>query len=163
MRNSGVTFIGIAEMKITTDPAEVLVAANLGSCLGLAVYDPQAKIAGMIHCLLPSSTSDPEKARNNPCMYVDTGVTRLLNEIIQRGAQKKNLVLAAVGCSAISDKNNVFEIGKKNFTVLRKLLWKNNVLLKAEDVGGEHSRTLSLHVATGEVWLKTQGETRQLF
>lgn len=156
------TFVGIAEMKISIDPAEILSAPNLGSCLGVAVYDPIKKIGGMVHCLLPSSSSDLQKAKLNPCMYVDTGVARLLEQALKNGAEKRNLTIAVAGGSAISDINNVFEIGKKNFTVLRKLLWKNNLLLEAEDVGGDHSRTISLHIESGEMWLKAKGELRKM-
>ena len=41
--------------------------------------------------------------------------------------------------------------------VLRKLLWKNGILLAAEDVGGSFSRTMWLETATGRTRLKRQG------
>ena len=154
--------VGIAECKIAKALDDILTASNLGSCLGVAAYDPKTKRCGMVHCLLPLSQADPEKAKNNPAMFVDTGVALLLQELIRSGAQKKDLVIVVAGGSNINDENNVFEIGKRNFTALRKILWKNNLLIKAEHVGGGSSRTLSLHAATGEVWLKTQGETIQL-
>ena len=154
--------IGIAQMKVSDDPSTVLTAPHLGSCLGIAIYDPVKKIGGVIHCLLPMSKSDPEKAKEKPCMYVDTGVVKLLEELIKMGADKKNLVIIVAGGAQINDKNNVFEIGKKNFTVLRKILWKNNLLIKAQDVGASHSRTVSLNIGTGEVLLKANGETKLL-
>lgn len=155
-------YVGIAEMKLSTNDEDILVAPNLGSCLALVAYDSSAHVGGVIHCLLPSSASDMSKAKENPCMYVDTGVALLLSELIKAGAKKNALQMVAVGCSAINDKQSMFEIGKKNFTILRKLLWKNSLLLKAEDVGGEHSRTVSLKIATGEVWLKALGEEKRL-
>ena len=57
----GQTLIGIAQMKVSKNPTEILTAPNLGSCLGISVYDRVNKIAGMIHCLLPLSKSDPDK------------------------------------------------------------------------------------------------------
>lgn len=157
-----VLYVGIAELKISNDPSINIVAPNLGSCLGVIAYDTREKIGGMVHCLLPSSTSDPAKAKSSPCTYVDTGVSHLLDSLFKRGADRKSINLVCVGGASLSDPNGVFEIGKKNFTVLRKLLWKNNLLLKAEDVGGENSRTLTLEVGTGSVFLKTNGETRKL-
>ncbi len=154
--------IGIGEMAISDKPDEILTAPNLGSCLGVSIYDPVLKFGGMIHCMLPMSKSNTEKAQENPCVYVDTGVVKLLNDMTARGSSKRNLVIVAVGCSNISDTNNVFEIGKKNHTVFRKVMWKNGLLVKAEHIGDSLSRTISLHIGTGEVWLKFSGQTIQL-
>ena len=159
---SGERYIGIAEMEISDNPATTLVAANLGSCLGIAAYDRKKKLGGMIHCLLPLSKSDPEKAVSKPTMYVDTGVTQLLTMLTAKGCSLKDLEINVAGGAQINDANNFFEIGKKNYTVLRKLLWKNNLLIKAENVGGTSSRTILLKIETGEVWLKMGGESFQL-
>lgn len=156
------SYVGIAEMRISSDREEVIVAPNLGSCLGVMAFDTKLFLGGMVHCLLPTSTSDPEKAKAKPCTYVDTGVSALLDSMFKQGAERKNLVMVCVGGASLSDPNGVFEIGKKNFTILRKLLWKNNLLLKAEDIGGDCSRTLSLEVGTGATWLKASGQTRRL-
>ncbi|MBX7136912.1 MAG: chemotaxis protein CheD [Oligoflexia bacterium] len=149
-------------MKISEDPNEVLVAPNLGSCLGVSVYDPKRRLAGLIHCLLPLSKSDPQKAQQNPYMYVDTGMAAMLDQMVSRGADPKHLIISVGGGANINDENNVFEIGKKNLTVLKKFLWKNNLLLKAEHVGESVSRTVSLHVGSGKTLVKTQGQTIEL-
>lgn len=154
--------IGIAQMMISDNPEDVLVAANLGSCLGIAVYDRVNKWGGILHCLLPLSKSDPDKAAKNPCMYVDTGFSQLMEILLRRGTQKKDLLIVVVGGANINDENNVFEIGKKNLTVLKKLLWKNNLLLHAENCGESHSRTLALHIDTGKTYLKALGQTLEI-
>ena len=160
---AGIVYVGIAEMSISNDPGDKLMAANLGSCLGVSAYDPVEKIGGMIHCLLPTASSDPSKAAANPCMYVDTGVAKLLDELLRYGADRRRLIIIAAGCGQMNDRNGVFEIGKKNFVMFRKVLWSKNMLLKADDTGGENSRTVSLDIRTGEVWLRTQGQQRRLF
>lgn len=158
-----VTYVGISEMSISNDPADRLVAANLGSCLGVAIFDPVERIGGVIHCLLPASNSDPGKAGQNPYMYVDTGVPQMIAELCKHGGVKKRFLIAAAGCGQMNDRNGVFEIGKKNFVMLRKVLWSQNLLLKAEDTGGVASRTLSLDIGTGEAWLRMQGETKRMY
>lgn len=155
-------FVGIAQMKVSSDPLEILTAPNLGSCVGISVYDPHARIGGLIHCLLPLSKSDPQKAASNPCMYVDTGLAMLFDTILSRGCEKRKLLLAAVGGANINDENNVFEVGKKNITIVKKFLWKNNLLLSAEDFGESISRTISLHIGSGRTTLRCNGETRDL-
>ncbi len=156
------TFIGIAEMKVSDDPEEVLIASNLGSCLGMTVYDHHRKIGAMIHCLLPLSKSDPLKAQLNPNMYVDTGVVAMLNELFKLGCNPKELEIVVAGCASINDTAGFFEIGKKNITILRKILWKNNLLIKSQDVGEDFSRTLSLNVGDGTVTLRANGSEKQL-
>jgi len=157
------TLVGIAQMAISDSAQDTLVAPNLGSCLGVVAYDPKKAIGGLIHCLLPLSQSNLEKAKSEPYTYVDTGVVLLLKELFARGCSKSDLVIVVAGGSNINDENNVFEIGKKNYTVLRKVLWKNNLLIKAEHVGDRISRTVSLRMETGEIWLKISGQETKLF
>ena len=159
---SAVTYVNIAEMAVSDRPDDLLVAPNLGSCLGVAIYDPRTRLGGLVHCLLPLSQSDPEKARQRPLMYVDTGVAALLTELLKRGAQKRDLEIIVAGGSAINDASSTFEIGKRNFTVLRKLLWKNNLLIKAHDIAGEHPRTVSLAIESGRVMIRARGEMFEL-
>jgi len=154
--------VGIAQMRISQDPEDLLVAPNLGSCVGVAIYDPIGKRGGLIHCLLPLSKTDPIKAANNPCMYVDTGVTTLLERLIGLGADKKRLIITAAGGANINDDGGVFAIGKKNCTILKKILWKNNLLLRGEHIGEDYCRTISLSIATGQVSVKTPSQIIEL-
>lgn len=154
--------VGIAEMQVTNNRQDVLVTYALGSCLGLATYDPVAGVGGLLHCMLPLSKLDAEKAKSIPCMFVDTGIPELFQASYRLGARKERMVVKAAGCARILDDQGHFKIGERNYTVLRKILWKNNVLLQGEDVGGGTSRTLYLDVATGAVSLRISGQVREL-
>lgn len=154
--------VGIAEMQVTNNRQDVLVTYALGSCLGLATYDPVAGVGGLLHCMLPLSKLDAEKAKSIPCMFVDTGIPELFQASYRLGARKERMVVKAAGCAQILDDQGHFKIGERNYTVLRKILWKNNVLLQGEDVGGGTSRTLYLDVATGAVSLRISGQVREL-
>lgn len=154
--------VGIAEMKIGTQE-DVLVTYALGSCLGIVIYDPVAKVAGLLHVMLPLSTTNPEKAAQRPCMFVDTGLPMLFLEAYKAGAKKERLLVkAAGGASFRGNLNHTFEIGRRNIVMLRKMLWRNGVLLKAEDLGGYKPRTVSVEVATGQVTLSSNGKKREL-
>lgn len=149
--------VGVSEMAVTANPGEVLATYALGSCVGLTLFDPEAQVGGMIHAMLPLSRIDPAKAGRNPQMFVDTGVPALLQALFDMGAQRKSLVAKVAGASCIMDADGVFDIGGRNHTVLRKILWKNNILLAAEDVGGSLPRTLFLHMDTGRTVLRKAG------
>jgi chemotaxis protein CheD len=149
-------------MAISHSPEETLITYSLGSCVGLSLYDADAGVGGLIHSMLPLSKLDPAKAAANPCMFVDTGVPALLQALFDLGARKATLVAKVAGGSAIMDENGVFKIGERNCTVLRKLLWKNDILVSGEDLGGSVPRTMSLSMATGRTVLKIAGQEREL-
>ncbi len=154
--------VGISDMKVSKNVEEILITYSLGSCLGVIVYDPVAKVAGMLHSMLPLSKIDPHKAKISPYMFVDTGVPMLFKEAYNLGAEKSRMTVAAFGCSSLLDEKGFFKIGERNFTVLRKLLWKNNILIDKQDIGGNTSRTISIQIASGKIIMKSQGKETEI-
>ena len=157
--------VGVADLKLSRTRGERLITYALGSCLGLVIHDPVAGVAGLLHVMLPTSSIDPAKAAANPAMFVDTGVPLLFRESYRLGARKERMVVKVVGgaTSAAGAAGDQFQIGKRNFLTLRQLLWKNNVLLHAHDVGGvQTSRTVVVDVASGEVTVRAQGQDTSL-
>ncbi|MBD3220584.1 chemotaxis protein CheD [bacterium] len=150
--------VDISDMKLSRSEDDVLVTYSLGSCVGLTIYDKQVGVGGMIHCMLPLSKIDPEKAAVKPYMFVDTGVTILLTELFKLGAQRQNLVAKVAGAASPLGKEETFRIGQRNYTILRKLLWKNNILIEAEDTGGSKARTMYLYMHDGLVTVKSEGK-----
>jgi len=146
--------VGVADFAATADTTEFLITYALGSCLGITLYDPVAGVGAMLHVMLPDSAIDRDKARQNPAMFVDTGVPQLFREAYRLGAVKQRLVVKVVGGAAVQTGSDLFEIGKRNIVALRKVLWKNGVLISAQDVGGTLSRTIALDVATGVLTLR---------
>ena len=149
--------VGVGDMKVSNDPESVLVTYSLGSCIGLAIYDPVVKVGGLLHYMLPESSLDDRKAKKNPYMFGDTGIPLLFKETYKFGAKKNRLKIIVVGGSQILDQKGLFNIGKRNHTVLRKMFWKNNAMIDFEDVGGSVNRTLKLEIKTGQAWLKVSG------
>ena len=146
----------------TGDKEDFLVTHALGSCLGLVVYDPEIQIGGLLHAMLPLSKINREKAQANPYMFVDTGVPTLFKTLYEMGAKKTNLVVKAAGCGNPMGRNEMFKIGERNYTVLKKLLWKNNILLEAEDIGGTKSRTVNFDISSGITIISSNGQKEEL-
>jgi len=149
--------VGVADMKVSNEPGVVLVTYSLSSCIGLAIHDPVAQVGGMLHYMLPDSSLDGRKAKKNPYMFGDTGIPALFREAYKLGAKKNRLRVIVVGGAQILDQKGLFNIGKRNYTILRKLFWKNNVMTDFEEVGGNVNRTLKLEIKTGQAWLKISG------
>ncbi|MCD6266469.1 MAG: chemotaxis protein CheD [Deltaproteobacteria bacterium] len=149
--------VGVADMKVSDDPGSVLITYSLGSCIGVAIYDPVAQVGGLLHYMLPESGLDGIKAKKNPYMFGDTGIPLLFKESYKLGAKKNRLKVLVAGGAQILDQKGLFNIGKRNHTLLRKMFWKNNVMTDFEDVGGNVNRTLKLEIESGQAWLKTEG------
>lgn len=154
--------IGISEFAVSDSADDVLITYSLGSCVGLTLHDPFAGVGGMLHAMMPVSSMDPGRAERCPAMFTDTGVAALLQSLFDMGASRKNLVAKVAGAAVQMDQSGLFRIGERNHMVLRRVLWKNDILLAGEDVGGSVSRTLLLEVATGRTLVKCNGSLREL-
>lgn len=151
--------IGVGDMRISNVSGDLMVTHALGSCLGIAVHDRTTGIGGMLHVMLPTSTINPSKAEANPCMFVNTGVPALLRQVLTAGAAKNRLAIKVAGGSKKqTEGTDQFAIGKRNYIMLRKVLWQYNLLLDGEDIGGESPRTMYLEIGSGRVWLNSLGQ-----
>lgn len=149
--------VGISDMKVSNQADDVLITYSLGSCIGVVIWDPVAKVGGLLHYMLPDSSLDKEKAQAKPFMFADSGIPLLFKETYKFGAVKNRMIVKVVGGSQIMDNAGIFNIGKRNHAVLRKIFWKNNIMIAKEDVGGTGNRTVSLEIGTGITRLKVSG------
>jgi chemotaxis protein CheD len=150
--------VGVSDMKVSKDLTSVLITYSLGSCIGIAIYDPIVHVGGLLHFMLPESSLDGDKARRNPSMFADTGIPYLFKSAYDLGAQKKRMKVVVVGGSQILDQQGFFNIGKRNHMAVRKIFWKNQVMIDYEDIGGNGNRTIKLDVANGNIWIKSSGQ-----
>lgn len=153
--------VGVADMKISTDPNDCVITYSLGSCIGVAIYDPVVKVGGILHYMLPESSLDKEKAMARPFMFADTGIPRLFRAAYKLGAAKQRIKIYVAGGAEIMDPNGVFNIGKRNYLALRKIFFKNNVIISSQDVGGNVNRTVRLEIGTGNIFVKSS-ENREV-
>ena len=149
---------GIAEMIISESAADVLVTYSLGSCVGLTLFDPDAVVGALIHCMLPLAKIQPEEAAVSPYKFTDTGVAAVIQEMFNHGAQRSRIIAKVAGAAAPIDDKGFFKIGERNYTVLRKVLWKNNILIAAEDIRGTKPRTMTLHMDSGRTMIRSRGK-----
>ncbi len=153
--------VGIAEMAASNNPNVILTTYSLGSCLGIAIYDPVVHAAGLLHIMLPDSSIDPAKGAVKPCMFVDTGIPALFRACYQFGAQKQRMIISVAGGGQIMDDSGYFNIGKRNHEALTRLLSEHGLRVAAEQVGGAVNRTMYVSVATGDVRLKVSGQPKE--
>jgi chemotaxis protein CheD len=155
--------IGIGDCRVSTTPDDVLVTYALGSCIGIAVHDPMIPVGGLLHFMLPDSAIDPTRSADTPFKFADTGIPLLLDRMAGLGAQKRRLVVRIAGGAQMMDPAGVFDIGKRNYQALRRILWKSGLLVHAEVIGGTTSRSIRLQVGSGRLWLREAAGAEQEF
>ncbi len=150
--------VGISDMKVSKDPKDTLITYSLGSCIGVLVWDPKAKVAGLLHYMLPDSKIDAERAKNKPYMFGDTGIPMLFRAAYGLGAVKERMQVYVVGGSQLMDSAGVFNIGIRNYDLVTRIFAKNGVKPVKEDIGGSVNRTISIELASAKILLKVSGK-----
>lgn len=153
--------VGVADMKVSNNPADAVVTYSLGSCIGLVIYDPAVRVGGILHYMLPESGIDKEKAAKKPFMFADTGIPRLFKAAYAMGAKKPRIKIFVAGGAEILDQNGFFNIGKRNYLALKKMFFKNKVIIDKQEVGGNINRTVRIEIATGDIFMKTSGSKEE--
>ena len=153
--NHGVV-VGVADMAIAKESQGQLVTYALGSCIGLTAYDPVAKVGGLLHYMLPQPAEQADPKTLKPFMFATTGIPMLMRKLAEAGGQQSRLLLCAAGGAEILEGAAAMAIGKRNRTMLRKVLWKMGLSLVAEDTGGSIARTMTMELTKGEVRIKSR-------
>jgi chemotaxis protein CheD len=154
--------VGIADYAVSNKSNVVLTTHSLGSCLGIAIYDPYARVGGLVHIMLPDSKLDLVKAMAQPAMFLDTGVPALFRSAYKLGAEKSRIQVYVAGGAQVMDTSGFFSIGKRNYEAFLHVCRKHNLNVQAEQVGGLVSRSMYLRVATGDIWLRVSGQSKEV-
>jgi chemotaxis protein CheD len=153
--------VGVGGLAVSNNQSMVLATYSLGSCIGVTIYDPVARVGGLLHAMLPDSSINMAKATEQPAMFVDTGLPALFRAAYELSVLKHRVHICVAGGAQFLDKSGFFNIGQRNYACLMDVLRKHGLVIKAEQVGGTVSRTVHLSLATGEVRLKTSGEASE--
>lgn len=150
--------VGMADLQVCKSP-DVLTTLGLGSCVGVALYDPVTKISGLLHLMLPDST----KIRNNEniAKFADTGIEELIRQMLSLGANKTRLVAKIAGGAqmfAMKSTNELLRVGERNVEAAKENLSKYNIRILDEDTGLNYGRTVELYSESGDFVIKSVGK-----
>ena len=154
--------VGMGDMLTSNDASASLVTYSLGSCVGVAIYDPIAKVGGLLHAMLPEASINPERAAQRPFMFVDTGLPAMFHAVYALGGLKHRLIVKLVGGAEFLDEKKIFRIGQRNVAATKAMLERNGVSLAASETGGHESRTVRLDLSNGNFTLDIPGKTPYL-
>ena len=152
--------VGMADLKICKAP-DAVTTLGLGSCVGIAIRDPQTKIGGLAHIMLPDSTQMSSQTLNVP-KFADTGAKELVNQLVKAGASRTRLVAKIAGGAqmfAFQGGNDMMAVGERNAKAVRKVLAELKIPILAEDCGLNYGRTVEFFPETGDYVIKAVGKT----
>lgn len=148
--------VGMADLNVA-QVSGVLKTTGLGSCVGVTIYDPRTKVAGMAHVMLPSSDIARE-GTINPAKYADTAIPELVNRMIGLGASGSRMVAKLAGGAqmfAFNTAGDTMRIGPRNVESCKEALGKFSIPIIAEETGGNFGRTIEFYTDTGILVLRT--------
>lgn len=155
--------IGLGEFSVSGDPETVLVGYGLGSCVGLTLYDPELRVGGMAHVVLPERIGDGHDDAG--AKFADGAVDRLIAEMERLGCRRSRMVVKMAGGGrllSLSLNGQKWDIGDRNVAALRVALQRNGLTVSRADVGGNYGRTMRFLIADGRVVVSTIGRGEQV-
>ncbi len=142
--------VGIGEVRVATAPA-TLIARGLGSCVGVILYDPAARVAGLAHVILPEESKMPTDRRTRSA---PGAIENLLAEMLEHGARRVALIAHVVGGAQVLRTAGRAAIGQRNVAAVRAVLRQEGIPIHTEDTGGNQARSLTFDVSSGELTVR---------
>ncbi len=135
-----------------------LIGTLLGSCVSICLHDPENKIGGMNHFMLPGKISKMDIFNDENARYGITAINKIISEIIDKGASRKHLTAKIFGGGNIL--NLVNKNGKSsmiptdNVRVAKLFMEVEDIPITAIDVGEDYTRKIIFDVESGKVYLR---------
>lgn len=145
----------MGEMIVSANPNDELVALGLGSCIGLAIVDRSAGVAGLAHIVLPESGD----TLNQLGKFADTAVPELIGRMRRAGAVDRHFDTVIVGGARMFEMSGGLDIGARNEAAVRAALSTARVPVRAAQTGGNQGRTVKIAVGQGLVTVRVAGQT----
>jgi chemotaxis protein CheD len=145
--------VGIGEFAVSDVATDTIVTHALGSCIAVCIWDPSARVAGLLHFLLPDSSINPDRAKTQPATFANSGLPLLFQAAYSLGLDKKRCRVRLVGGAEIANLGGIsrLNVGKRNLLAARNILWRNGLLIESEDTGGSIPRTVALRLSDGAI------------
>lgn len=134
-------FLGTGELVFATSPCEVKTI--LGSCVGVALYDPRNRWGGLCHYLLANDPDlDNQETPGSSTRFGQVAIPALAQKLVRAGSNRRDLVAIIAGGALLLDANEVFFVGEKNIRLANGLLESLGIPVVHRDIGGDRGRRM---------------------
>ena len=150
--------VGMADLNVCKSP-DGITTLGLGSCVGVCIRDPIAKVVGMVHAMLPDSTQIENNS--NRAKFADTGIEDLVKKLVAMGGKKARFEAKIAGGAqmfAFQNKSDMVRVGERNVEASKKKLRELGIPLRAQDTGLNYGRTIVFYPETGELLIRSAGK-----
>lgn len=150
--------VGMADMKLCASP-DLITTLGLGSCVGVVLFEPSMKMCGMVHVMLPDSTT--VRNNSNIAKFADTGIKELVRKLEEKGISRYKLKAKIAGGAqmfAFDSESEMMRIGDRNVESCKKVLKELQIPIVAEDTGLNYGRTVTFNPETLEYEIKSVGK-----
>ncbi len=155
--------VGVGDLAVADGPNDVIVTHALGSCVAVCAFDPIARVAAMLHFMLPESSINVERSRAQPAVFADTGIPALFDTAARYGLEKRRAIVKLVGgAEIVAAGQSSFRTGRRNALAARQVLWRHGVLVNAEDTGSNIARTVHFAARDGRVRVFSGSDVREI-
>lgn len=151
--SSTTIIVGVGDMRVCRDSFGSLSTYALGSCLGVVAYDSQIHAGGILHFMLPECLS-LRGQHEVATKFADTGFPIFWDALCSLGVRRESVKFALAGGAAMDGIRDIYQIGQRNISEIRKIFKSRSLRSCAEELGGTDNRTLLLSLASGVLTIK---------
>ena len=135
-----------------------LIVTVLGSCVSACLWDPQRRIGGMNHFMLPGRGRGQPALSNadaqEPARLGVYAMEVLINCMLKLGAERGRLVAKVFGGGSVLEGMEALNIGSQNGSFVLDFLREEGIPVAAQDLYDTCPRKVYFFSATGKVLVK---------
>ena len=158
--------VGIGEWLVSNNQEDIIRTYALGSCVALVVQHPATRTCGLVHIALPDSFQLANGTARKEGYYADIAVPAFLEDIRRKSglysATNSGMIAKLAGGAQMMRIKNNYPIGERIVQKILTILQLYQVPVTAMDVGGELSRTVTIAVGSGEMFVSSPGKKERL-
>jgi chemotaxis receptor (MCP) glutamine deamidase CheD len=146
--------IHIGGLRASRNP--LVIDTVLGSCIAACLYDPEARMGGMNHFMLPDGI-DP----NNPTStrYGVHAMELLITDLQRLGASRARFRAKIFGGGhVLKIRESASGVPQRNIEFVRRFLDEEKIPIVKEDVGGYQPRRVLFNTDSSRVFVKYLGQ-----
>jgi chemotaxis protein CheD len=130
------------------------ITTVLGSCISACVRDPERRVGGMNHFMLPEDSPNPRNSWLDPAVRLATrygsyAMENLINDLLKLGAARERLEFKVFGGGRVL--SSLTDIGARNIDFVHTFIRIEGYKVAAEDLGGTQPRKIIYFPAAGRV------------
>lgn len=133
------------EYRVTDDP-NVYFTTILGSCVSACIRDPEARVGGLNHFLLPGDAERAASGKDSE-RYGVYLMELLINGLMQKGARRGRLEAKLFGGARTM--SGLSDIGALNRSFAEDFLHNEGIRIVGGNLGGDKGRRIEYWPVTG--------------